>query len=275
MSSGSRRTECSRLRQHRYALRHQAEVLSCRGTRAACEHRGVRWQIQLDGDGPDLDMLAQLFPSGDLYVVQEDGATFLAGRTLDALSEPGDARALAEELLPRINGAALALEGDFRPVHLAGRMRDADNPQNGYALAITAEASARANVVATVTVTDAEGNVRPPPPPPGPPLMLAAGTDPVLAEALRWMGAADGPSWADLWKSFETLRQAAGGEKALVARCGVAHAEVESFRTSANDPTISGDRARHAVQTRPPAAPMTLEQGREFVGRLLRGWAKV
>ena len=139
-------------------------------------------------------------------------------------------------------------------------------------MAEAAHLAVRVHAVAVAEVRDADGNLVPQPPPPGPGILKRSTTDPALAEALRWMGTMDGPNWAHLWKAFEVLRKATGDDLALSRRCRVTEDEIRSFRSSANDPTISGDDARHAVQTRPPAPAITITQGRDFVGRLIQAW---
>ena len=97
-------------------------------------------------------------------------------------------------------------------------------------------------------------------------------TDPDLAKAIEWMGRPTETNWHDLWKAFEVLRHAAGGNRPFAARFGLNQADLLSFRSSANDPETSGDHARHAVQTGPKGAPMSLDEGRAFVGRIIAAW---
>jgi hypothetical protein len=234
----------------------------------------MRWRVTLEGEQADLDNLVRWFPTGPVCVVRDDDGTHLMGPDLDAETTAGDAYALAEQWLRQINGTATALRGgDYWPVRLASRISDVDRPQDTYVMAGTAHAVARVHAVVAGETRDANGNLVPPPPEPGPVILGRSITDPALAEALRWMGAPDGPNWAHLWKAFEVLRKAAGGSAAdLSTRCGVTVDEIDSLRSSANDPTISGDDARHAVQQGSTATPMTIEQGRDFVDRLIRAW---
>lgn len=233
----------------------------------------MRWRVTLEGDQPDLINLAHWFPTGPVHVVGDDDGTHLMGHHLDAQNTVGDAYVRAEYWLRQINGTAMALRsGDYRPARLAGQINDLDRPQDTYVMAGTIHMVTRVHVVVVGEVRDADGNLMPQPPPPGPLILSRSTNDPALAEALRWMGAPDGPNWAHLWKAFEVLRDAAGGARDVSERCKVSVGEIESFRSSANDPSISGDEARHVVQTRPAAPGMTIAQGREFVGRLIQAW---
>lgn len=234
----------------------------------------MRWRVTLAGDEPDLAALARMFPTGPVYVVQDEGETFLMGPSLDAETGASEAYTLAEGWLRQVNGAATALRpGDYWHVTLSDRISDADAPHNTYVMAGAAYGVARALMVASAEVRDSDGNLVPQPPPPGPDMLARSTSDPALHEALRWMGAPGGPDWAHLWKAFEFMRHAAGGSgDDLVNRCSVTSDEIDSFRSSANDPTISGDLARHSVQLSPPAPAMNIDQGRDFVGRLIQAW---
>lgn len=234
----------------------------------------MRWRVSLAGEQPDLFSLVRMFPMGTVYVVQDDDGTYLMGPGLDVETQAGEAYQLAERWLRQINGAATALRsGDYWHVALGDRICDADAPQNVYVMAGAATAVARALSIAEVQVIDADGQVVPPPPSPGPDILSRSMNDPALAEALRWMGTPGGPDWAHLWKAFEMLRYTVGDtSEALSKRCGVTLDEIGSFRSSANHPTISGDMARHSAQKHPPASPVNLDQGRDFVGRLIQAW---
>ena len=234
----------------------------------------MRWRLVLEGEGIDLDNLSRWFPSGPVHVRQDEDGTHLVGGILDAEPQATDAYALGEDLLRNLNGAAKALRGsEFMSVRLSGRVLDETAPNATVVMGGPVRMVIRVVATATAEVRDSNGNLTPQPPPPGPDLYERSMSDEALRESLRWMGAPGGPNWAHLWKSFETLRRAAGGTRALADRCGVTLDEIDAFKASANDPAISGDDARHAVHdfTHPDLA-MTADQGCDFVGRLIQAW---
>ena len=82
--------------------------------------------------------------------------------------------------------------------------------------------------------------------------------DPVVARALHLR---DGPdlSWTDLYRLYEVVRDALGGDHRTAAAGRTSAAQVRRFRYSANSVTAAGDQARHGVESGdPPTDPMTL-----------------
>jgi hypothetical protein len=80
-------------------------------------------------------------------------------------------------------------------------------------------------------------------------------------------------SWANLWKSFELIRDANGGGQALTDRGWTTQSELERFRRTANTYAAVGDEARHAILAEvPPSHPMTLEEGEGYIRRMLTRW---
>lgn len=77
----------------------------------------------------------------------------------------------------------------------------------------------------------------------------------------------------NLWKSYENIRDANGGEKGLVVSRRTTDEEVERFRRTANTRSAVGDAARHAnLGLPPPPNPMALEEADAYVRGLLLRW---
>ncbi|PKL78690.1 MAG: hypothetical protein CVV27_02935 [Candidatus Melainabacteria bacterium HGW-Melainabacteria-1] len=76
--------------------------------------------------------------------------------------------------------------------------------------------------------------------------------------------------WVSLYKVYEHIRALCGSEEKLRKKLQLSKADISSFTGSANNPAISGDLSRHAVQIgEPPKKTMTLQQGREFIRTLM------
>ena len=206
----------------------------------------MTWQVYLQGAQVDLDALARMFSTGPLHVAQSDSGTYLAGDELDAPADVSGAYNKAKERLALINGAAGSLAPQsYQPVDVLN-VRD-DDTNTTYAMA-QATLTTRSTMFALATVMGPDGRPVPAPPPAGPDLIKWAMTDPDLAKAIEWMGRPTETNWHDLWKAFEVLRHAAGGNRPFAARFGLNQADLLSFRSSANDPETSGDHARHVGQ---------------------------
>jgi hypothetical protein len=94
-----------------------------------------------------------------------------------------------------------------------------------------------------------------------------------VAMALRILGRPEPLDWYDLYKVWEIVEHAAG-IKQVVARGWATKADIVRFKTSANHPGISGDKARHALQpgTPGPNRVMSMAEGDTFVHQLTANW---
>jgi hypothetical protein len=93
-----------------------------------------------------------------------------------------------------------------------------------------------------------------------------------VQEAMFYLGA-EGNVWANLYKATEVVEDHAGGGKAVVANGFCTRASWERFRRTANHQEAIGRFSRHArSQAEPPPDPMTVREGRLFVGELVNKW---
>ncbi|MET3807903.1 uncharacterized protein YerC [Nakamurella sp. UYEF19] len=102
-------------------------------------------------------------------------------------------------------------------------------------------------------------------------------THPELVEVYRVLGSVAKPKWAEFYKVYELLRQAAGGsDRDLSQRTGVSQAQIGRFTASANHQEISGDDARHATMRGTPGANtgLTVEEGSAVIDQLIQGLAR-
>jgi hypothetical protein len=221
----------------------------------------MRWLVEIAGDQSHLEALAAAFTEGDLRIEETDAGWVMAGDTINAAASPAEALARATALLPRINGLGQVRLPGFQPVVIEQRVRDADDATVGTA--VFGEAHLR--IHATLNVGG----------PPGADLRALdrrTDNDPALAEAIRLLGSGQ-VDWFVMYKVFEVLRAAAGGEAAFLQRTGISKPELSAFTWSANSPAVSGDGARHSVLPgKANQKPLTLEEGRAFIADIISDW---
>jgi hypothetical protein len=230
----------------------------------------MAWKAHLEGQTFDLEELAARLPaSTDPSVVRDsDGEYYLQARALDGLADAGAVQAEAQPILDLMNGVMLIVDPNHHPVALSGHYKDGSNV---HVVGLTATITARARVGAVAVSVG--GEVVEPPPSVEPRYLALALSDDDVTEAL--LGMAGGPlDWPRLYKAYEVIRGSYGNERKLLAAAPwTTKTEVSAFTGSANRPDVSGEGARHARF--PGAAPkhtMTLEQGQQFILRLLRHW---
>jgi len=199
--------------------------------------------------------------AGEPIVKQQDDYWYLTGVKINAASTADEARQLAAGLLPFVNGMGRAHNSSYRPVGLASSVINENTPQTRHVFVEAhMEGRGRLTIGGVSTPTAAA-------------LSSKAHANPALMEAVARLGASPDLSWDDLYKIFEVLRDDAGGGDALRRRVALSKTEVARFTQSANHPQASGDLARHArMSQQPPADPLTLEEGRQFIRDLITRW---
>jgi hypothetical protein len=99
--------------------------------------------------------------------------------------------------------------------------------------------------------------------------------DAAVADVLRVLGQSGSLDWYDIYKVWEIVEHAVGGERQVVGRgWWVTKADIQRLKASANHPGISGDEARHARMpgTPGPNRTMTMSEADALVRRLAAEW---
>jgi len=163
-------------------------------------------------------------------------------------------------VLPLINGIGRVHDASYRPVCLADSVINEDTLQTRHVFAeVRMEGRSRLTIGGD--------------PPSATPLRSKFDSDPVLMEAVMRIGKSDTHSWDDLYKVYEVLKDGAGGRDSLLQRIGLTKKELDRFTRTANHPAASGELARHArMREQPPADPLSLEEGRQFIREMLQRW---
>jgi hypothetical protein len=247
-----------------------------------------RWRVRLKGESQDLADLAALFTSPTLRVVQEGEEFFLESASFEPLDDSATVHSEAQRIMPRLNGAARLRERSFRnvatDVHVIeltdeGGRRKAIVTGGG----ITPRGQVRHRVIAAPTLQVGArlfgpGIVReeekPSAPEPGSldtdRWIELSGRDADVAEVLS-LSSIRPPDWVNLYKVLKIIQ----GRADVVGSGWASREALDRFTRTANHPVAAGRSARHArSNVQPPPKPMTLEEGDEFISRVLVGWLK-
>lgn len=219
----------------------------------------------LTGHEFDLEYLVDLLPSRDVRVVKEGDQFYLTSTALDAAGD--DAASgydIAQRLLTQICGMARARDPDFKNVKLTGRYQDGEQT-HVVGLAATLEIRAQIRGAGVVAGDDV------PPPPRGARYLSIAGANRDVAEVLEIMSA-ERLNWTDLYKIYEIIQDSGMLETVTQTAC-MSNRDITRFTRTANHQEASGAEARHArLSQEPPSNPMTIEQARGMIGRLVTAW---
>ena len=222
------------------------------------------------GDDFDLQTLSELFSAGDPRVARDQLNGYYVESSDIVVSGGQPDVSSAEALVKRVNGTARVLASDFQPVQLRGRYTSPDGATSVVLAGDTATARDRA--VAGAVMID--GVAAPAPPPKGPRYFKLAQQDPDVADALRVLGQPSPLDWYDIYKAWEIVGNAVGGQKKVAAAGWATAADIDRLTASANHPGISGDDARHARMNGAPGQnrTMTMSEADALIRRLIANW---
>jgi hypothetical protein len=94
-------------------------------------------------------------------------------------------------------------------------------------------------------------------------------TEADVDDALYFLQRPD-PSWGELYKAFEVVQ---GDVGKIEGHGWASEREITRFTRTANHQAAAGREARHARMAQiPPRDPMTLEEGRVLIRRIVSSW---
>ena len=224
-----------------------------------------RWLIQLQGEKLDLEEFPRWFPNGEVYGLAEKGAYYLTGRALDLAGNADAVLQRATEALNEYSAVISLLWNAFRKPSIGQVIHEDDaGKQNAY-IFVSGIASGRSKV--SGGLVDASGTAPKPNTTQAQDLLAVAKASPNLREALS-VWADPIRTWGRLFRVIEEIEQHFGKPVEQAGICS--NAELVRFRRTANTAESAGVDARHASgRFKPPADPMSLEQGSSFVAQLL------
>jgi hypothetical protein len=230
----------------------------------------VRWRAYVTGDKVDLGILRDLFPPAHdpSYGEDETGAFFQSSALEGFVASGTDERQQVEELITLINGTASALHPTFRPV-VPGPCSD----DEGRSMQVTGSGhmefragTGESGVVSGPAVSAAI---------PASDFVALAQTHADVARVQRWLAQPE-PGWETLYKIYEIIAGAVGGESVIQSRGWASGKALGRFTASANDPALSGEPARHAVS--PKGSPrggklqLSIDEARGLIRGVARDW---
>ena len=232
------------------------------------------WWVLLHGDPQDLADVAETFCLGPICRVHkdDDGKYYLKATSLNSLTDGWAVKAAADQLVARINGGLKAHYSDFRPIGALSVIPVHENGGRGVVILVPA---AQLTLRGSRPTVEVSGQPAAPPQPSAPEtwLGLAENNDDV-AEALHLLSRE--PNWYDLYKAYEVVRHAFGGEGPMVRALSVNQNDEQALHTALNAFTRTANTIfRHARGPgNPPATQMELKDAHELIrdltGRYLR-----
>jgi hypothetical protein len=236
------------------------------------------WEVDLQAPANALELLARDFTVGKVRVSADTAQDrhVLCMDAFDSCADDKQVAALTREILPVISGG-LALDlgtapvlrmGSIRKKHDGGRIDTFIEAETGLLHAQCGTVTA----VATVTGPDGQQIVQAQPPAAAVKRAELSLTNPQVAKALRLWATGSG-DWTGLYRIWEVIEDAAGGEESTVAAGWTSSNQRTRFKRTANSVKASGDKARHGADSvQPPPIPMSLGEGSAYVENLLRQW---
>jgi len=219
--------------------------------------------------------------SGAVTVAEDDSGTYLQADEFEQCADADAVQAAVGPLVVLFNGmASLTFSGHRRAAFSGTIARDeARFIYMGDSVGLTDETSVL-RVVADLTADGVVTSVddvgeRPPGLSSMQRRLASIETHPELAPVYRVLGLKD-PSWDDLYKAWELLGKAVGGQHRLPNRTGVAPDRIKLLTGNSNDPELAGDDARHAVLTKESRVneQITLAEGLAIIDELIQGYVR-
>lgn len=233
----------------------------------------TEWWVSLKGDRRDLEDAVSAFQMNSVCRIEldGDGKYYLKSEGFNSLTDGVQVFAVAEHVVARINGAMKASFTDYRPVQADSATPVHKNGNRGVSIMVP---------LSTIEIRGSRPTVKvsgTPPPEPRPSdaeiwLELSEADDDV-ADALYLLSR--DPNWFDLYKAFEVVRAALGGQGEMKSKLSADEKDRQTLVEQVNLFTWTAVAYRHArPQTDPPPNPMGLKAAhatvRDLVSRYLR-----
>jgi len=235
----------------------------------------MNWEVQLVGDSTDLRTLADVLRERSMTVSEEGGEFILRSSDFDGITNTGEVRSRATEIMTSLSGLSRLVLGAHRELSLgAVSMVDTGGRKHIYLAVEPAVARSSVSPIG-IMIQRVDGTVEVHRP--GDPVrdwIPLAGKDPAVAKALRLRNS-ENLGWVELYRLSEVIEAAIGGFPNIVQHGWASASELRSFKHTANSVSAVGDEARHGKEsTRQPRKPMKLSQARELVDRILKSWLR-
>jgi hypothetical protein len=228
----------------------------------------VSWIIDLQGRPGDLSNWASWFPSGDFRVEVEHfndrpPRYYLHSCSFDGIKDT-EIRGVATDIIASMNGVAKIWYGIDVPVTMGLPMTVRED---GSRVPVVEVERVERLQIETLTNLGA-GSIRPAPVPAGIWVALAA-VNPQVADAAKYF--AEPNSWHSFYKTYESVCNAVGGEKAHLVKKWLDRSVLKNLRQTANFHRHAADRPpKHTLPKRLPS----LHEARDHLRTILQCWLR-
>ncbi len=228
----------------------------------------ISWIIDQQGRPGDLSNWASWFPSGDFRVECEQSSDrppryYLHTSSFDGIKDT-EIRGVATEVLALMNGVAKIWYGSDEPVIMGLPITVREDGSRVPVVEVERVDSLQIEALAKIGA----GSVLPHPVPAGVWVALAE-RNLQLADATKYF--AEPNSWYSLYKTYEVVRSAVGGGKALLCKKWLDESVLENLHRTANF-------HRHAMEKPPkrtlPKRPLSLYEARDHLRTVLQCWLR-
>lgn len=217
----------------------------------------MRRKVWLEGDQYYLQPLPDSLHRGNTVVQREGNEYVLMSTEIDAAPDDPEANAIAAKIIRRLNAIGRINDSNFRPMKL-GRYTD----ENGQSV-ITGVMHATLPALRSGDAGYPFG---------APDYLALAESNSHVGRVLSIFARNDDLDWYDLFKIYEIIEHDIGQK--IDERGWSTTAQRRAFRASANRYDVSGDAARHAVDSGedPPKRTMSLREGCNYISTLTARW---
>jgi len=231
------------------------------------------WRIRLEGSAESLSALPRFLPSS-CSLGTEDRATYLDSPLFAESMKAEELMSAGECLLDAANLVATLHIPRWQAVKCDSAFRVREDGTRLNVKLVSTRIAVSATLTASPTVIRADGSIDPP--------VQAAQyneladlvtTNQPLRTALFLLGEG---SWASLYKAYEIVRDAVGGERRLYQLQWVSTALLTRFTRTCQSPRVLGAEARHGVEVGvPPSNPVSHTEAKRIIADLIRNWSDV
>ena len=231
------------------------------------------WEIAIRGDNDVIQELSKVFTGSEYSIEKRNGNYVLLSQQFENLDNYSLVKARALELLTVLNGGLVLISRPDARLSMEGVMERQENGRVIHYAEGTCTCTCSAHCTAVVmradgTIEEAYATD------PLPKWIRIAESDDHVARALLLV-AHDFNTWYGLYKIGEVIEE---GGCTLCRRGGPLRGDFQRLKRTAQSYKLLGVDARHAsnkndssIKT-PMPDPMTLEEAKSFILRLMQGW---
>jgi len=221
---------------------------------------GNRWGVIVTGDHTTLAILAASFTEEDCRIAKVGDDYIVSSNAWNQIEIAQEVQETAEDLLSLISGSASLSVGNPAALEAGSVYEFKPDGSRGIHIIVSPGACGSRGVPATIR---AGGETHRPADTVRDHLRLAREDDQVRKVLGIWAAAPHG--WDELYRVYEFIEKDCGS-KEIAAKGWASKSNCGRFTHTAND-------YRHpAREQQPPSNPMSLDEARKFVRRLLGDW---